>query len=195
MYDGRIYKKLVQKGILQSENNFSFIFNTDGVPIFKLSKVSIWPIYLIINELPYKKRMATENMLSSGLWFGEKKPAMWTFLKPFYKSLIDLEQGVTFQVKNKGSAACKAVLLGGTCDFPARCLVCNAMQLNGASSCWKCLQQGQTAKVSQRGHTRIFPFQKEDPKGPQRLFEDTLEHAKDALNNQSPGKRILLSME
>ena len=55
VYDGRIYKKLVQKGILQSENNFSFIFNTDGVPIFKSSKVSIWPIYLIINELPYRE--------------------------------------------------------------------------------------------------------------------------------------------
>ena len=188
VYDGRIYRRLVKDGILQSGNNFSFVFNTDGVPIFKSSKVSIWPIYLVINELPYKKRMATENMLLSGLWFGEKKPAMWSFLKPFYKSFVDLEQGVIFQVKNKGPVTCKAVLLGCTCDLPARCMICNAMQFNGASSCWKCLQEGKTAKVSQRGHTRVFPFMHHDPKGPQRTFDDTLMHAKDALQNQMSGK-------
>jgi len=189
VYDGRIYKRLVKDGILQSGNNFSFIFNTDGVPIFKSSQVSIWPIYLIINELPYKKRMATENMLFSGLWFGETKSSMWTFLKPFYKSFIDLEQGVTFQIKNKGSVTCKAVLPGGTCDLPARCMICNAMQFNGVSSCWKCLQTGQTAKVSQRGHTRVFAFQNDDPKGPHRTYAETIQHAKDTLNNQMSGKK------
>ena len=79
VYDGEVYQKLIKQGILQSENNFSFIFNTDGVPVFKSSKISIWPLLLVINELPYRKRMATENMLLAGLWFGEKMPAMWTF--------------------------------------------------------------------------------------------------------------------
>ena len=82
IYDGPLYKKLSNEGILSSPDNVSFLMNTDGVPVFKSSKVSIWPLYLIINELPYSKRMATENMIFAGLWFGEKKPAMWTFLKP-----------------------------------------------------------------------------------------------------------------
>ena len=50
--------------------------NTDGVPVFKSSKVSIWPLYLVINELNYSKRMAYENMIFVGLWFGEKKPTV-----------------------------------------------------------------------------------------------------------------------
>jgi len=35
IYDGRLYRSLVRKGILSSGNNISFIFNTDGVPVFK----------------------------------------------------------------------------------------------------------------------------------------------------------------
>ena len=60
--------------------------NTDGVTVFKSSKVSIRPLYLIINELPYGKQLATENMIFAGLWFGENKPAMWTFLNPHIHS-------------------------------------------------------------------------------------------------------------
>ena len=51
IYEGRLYRSLVRKGILSSGNNISFIFNTDGVPVLKSSKISIWPLYLIINEL------------------------------------------------------------------------------------------------------------------------------------------------
>ena len=64
IYDGRLYRTLVRRGILSSGNNISFIFNTDGVPVFKLSKVSIWPLYLIINELPHHKRFASEVLES-----------------------------------------------------------------------------------------------------------------------------------
>ena len=190
IYDGRLYRSLVSKGILSSENNISFIFNTDGVPVFKSSKVSIWPLYLIINELPYKKRFARENMLFAGMWFGEKKPAMWTFLKPFHQSFSKLEQGVNFSVHGIGNITCQGILLGGTCDLPARCLVCNAIQYNGASSCWKCLQQGKTVKTGQRGGcVRVFPYQMDDPKGPQQTRPETERHAKEALTNQLNGKK------
>ena len=40
---------------------------------------SIWPLYLIINEMPYNKRFTRKNMLFAGMWLEEKKPAMWTF--------------------------------------------------------------------------------------------------------------------
>ena len=97
IYDGRLYKSLVRKAILSSGNNISFIFNTDGIPVFKSSKVSIWPLYLIISE---------------GMWFGDKKPAMWTFLKPFQESFSKLEQGVNFTVIGIGNVTCQGVLLG-----------------------------------------------------------------------------------
>ena len=87
IYDGALYKKLSGNGgFLSFPDNVSFLMNTDGVPVFKSSKVSIWPLYLVINELDYSKCMANENMIFAGLWLKEKKPAMWTFLKPHSQS-------------------------------------------------------------------------------------------------------------
>ena len=43
----------------------------DGAPVFKSSKTSIWPIYLIVTELPYKQRNK-ENMILASLWYGNK---------------------------------------------------------------------------------------------------------------------------
>ena len=91
IYDGQLYKELCAKGLLCSKDNISFLMNTDGFPVFKSSKVSIWPLYFIINELDYRKRLSRENMLFAGLWFGEKQPTMWTFLKPHMKALERLK--------------------------------------------------------------------------------------------------------
>ena len=109
--------------------------------------------------------------------------------KPFHKSLSELEQGVNFTVNGIGNVTCQGVLLGGTCDLPARCLVCNAIQYNGASSCWKCLQQGKTVKTGKQGCVRAFPYQMEDPKGPQRTRAETEKHARHALANQLNDKK------
>lgn len=55
--DGEEYRKQCQPGVfLADPNNFSLIFNTDGIPLFKSSGVRIWPIYLAVNELPPCKR-------------------------------------------------------------------------------------------------------------------------------------------
>lgn len=67
IYDGNLYKALLAKGIFNNGDNISFLMNTDGVPVFKSSKVSIWPLYYIINELKYGKQIARENMLFAGL--------------------------------------------------------------------------------------------------------------------------------
>ena len=111
IYDGKLYRELINKGILNSGNNISFLFNTDGVPVFKSSKVSIWPLFLVINELPYEKRMAKENMIFAGLWFGDKKPAMATYLKPFYDKLQLLDKGILVQSPERGQLLCRSVLL------------------------------------------------------------------------------------
>lgn len=85
IYDGELYKSLSTSGVL-TRDDISFVLNTDGVPVFKSSKVSIWPVFVVINELPLKARMTNENVMLCGLWFGEKKPSMCTFLKPFHHS-------------------------------------------------------------------------------------------------------------
>lgn len=40
----------------ERESVFTFTLNTDGVPVFKSSGYQFWPLYLVINELPYQMR-------------------------------------------------------------------------------------------------------------------------------------------
>lgn len=71
VYDGKVYKELFKKGVLKNPN-ISFSMNTDGVAIFKSSKVSMWPVYMLINELPILQRKARENTLFYGVWISVK---------------------------------------------------------------------------------------------------------------------------
>ena len=53
VYDGNQYHNLFSNGgVLSDQNNLSLKVNTDGVPIFKSSGFSLWPIFFEINELP-----------------------------------------------------------------------------------------------------------------------------------------------
>lgn len=54
--DGSEYKS---KALLESYGNLSFLFNTDGVRVFKSNASQLWPIYLVINELPPDVRFVT----------------------------------------------------------------------------------------------------------------------------------------
>ena len=122
IFDGKLYKERFDNdGFLSSRKSISFLWNTDGVPIFKSSKFSIWPLYLVINELKPQKRFKSENLILTGLWFGDKKPLMWLFLKPFYFSMVTLQQGWDFQVTHKNQETeqmkIKGMLLAGSCEF------------------------------------------------------------------------------
>ena len=50
VYDGREYQH--HRVFLSKPENISLLLNTDGVSIFRSSTVSLWPILLVINELP-----------------------------------------------------------------------------------------------------------------------------------------------
>ena len=59
VYDGMEYQK--HRVFLSSPCNLSFACNTDGVAIFSSSSVSIWPVWLCINELPCSERFVSYN--------------------------------------------------------------------------------------------------------------------------------------
>ncbi|XP_056019403.1 uncharacterized protein LOC125661273 isoform X1 [Ostrea edulis] len=183
VYDGELYRSYSENGgPLSQQENVSFTFNTDGAPVFKSSKISVWPIFLVVNELPYKLRMLKENMLMAGLWFGPCKPAMGTFLSPFLDCFKRLHDGIQCFSPFLGNFTCRAYLLNGTADLPARSLLCNSVQYNGSFSCWKCLQKGETSERG-KGHTHIFPYITANPKGPERTVNDVHRDAQQAMNN------------
>lgn len=105
---------------------------------------------------------------------------MGTFLKPFQKTMRELQTGIQCESPEEGQFICRAILLCGTADLPARSLLCNLIQYNGADACSNCEQEGKT-EASGKGHVRIFPFIKDDLKGPVRTPVNVFENAKVAV--------------
>lgn len=187
IYDGELYKSLSKDGGVLSDrfpHNISFTLNTDGVPLFKSSKFSIWPVYLMINELPFKQRKQCENMVFCGLWFGDSKPFMGSFFRPIHKSLKKLEEeGINVTINNE-NVNCKAFLICSTADLPAKSTLMNMTQFNGAFSCSRCFEKGETFKTSSGGSVHIFPFNRELPFGRERTTKDCMQDAIKAVHSK-----------
>ena len=82
MMEHCIYSALSRSGeFLSSVCNISFQWNTDGVPLFRSSSYSMWPMYFKINKLPQRMRNGLNNKILAGVWFGTTKPSVNTFLK------------------------------------------------------------------------------------------------------------------
>lgn len=187
IYDGKLYKEFSKEGgFLSSPNNISLFWYTDGIPLFKSSSMSLWPLFFTVNELPYKKRTLKENVLIAGLWFGDSKPCMGTFLKPFNQTLEELKDGFDVQLSDGSNKRVKAMLIGGTCDMPAKSQVLNMIQFNGAFGCPKCLQPGKTVP-SGAGHTHVYPYMMDNPNGPKRTIDGFREAADTAYES---GQRV-----
>ena len=55
--DGEEYKKHCKPGgILHNSNNISVVLNSDGIPIFRSSGIGVWPVQMVINEIPPNER-------------------------------------------------------------------------------------------------------------------------------------------
>lgn len=185
IYDGHVYKQLSKDGGPLSEKypyNISVTINTDGVPVFKSSNSSVWPVFLMVNELPFHLRRRKENLILAGLWFGRTKPFMPTFCDVLHKSLMNLENnGVEVSIENGETGICKLFLICLSADIPAKSSIMNMNQHNGDSSCIKCLQPGQNVRTVSGGNVRVFPYKEEDPTGPKRNHMDCLKNANTAL--------------
>ncbi len=182
-------------GILSQAENISLIWNTDGIPVFKSSSYSLWPLYFIINELPYKLRMCKQNSLLSGIWFGNSKLEMQMFLKPIRNTRAKFESsGVTVCINIKGiikQITTRVFLLAGTADLPAKCAVLNFRQYNGFYGCDKCLQPGSTLSLGPRSHTYIYPFVSGNPSGPLRSHQLTIDDVKHFVTSGNTRNGVL----
>ena len=158
IYNGLIYEKhLKNYGFLANPDNISFLWNADGVPLFKSSKISIWPIFLVINELEPSLKFKSENIIFAGIRYSSKKPEAALFLEPLYKELKLLKEGIKVNIPAANtdtyfSKLIKAILIAGNFDLPARCLISVTVQFNGKYGCIKCLQQGESRKTEKGGN-------------------------------------------
>jgi hypothetical protein len=73
VYDGTIYKTLLESSdgtLIKTQKAFTFTINTDGISMCDKSKLDIWPVYLVINEIKAEYRYSIENVVIAGnSWF------------------------------------------------------------------------------------------------------------------------------
>jgi hypothetical protein len=146
-----LYKELIIKHGL-GPNDLSLTWNTDGIPVFKSSNYSIWPLQAFVNELPPFLR--SKNILLLGLWFGQK-PIMNIFLRPFVEECRKLElHGFTFGNEILPRKVFSLLL---SADSPARAIVRNVKQFNGQYGCDWCEFEGETVPSNGGPPVRYYP--------------------------------------
>jgi hypothetical protein len=64
--DGSIYKEFSNAEEVKAQKAFSLLINTDGISIAKNSKLTCWPIFFVINELPIEHRFSIDNIILAG---------------------------------------------------------------------------------------------------------------------------------
>nr|XP_047145514.1 uncharacterized protein LOC124818557 [Hydra vulgaris] len=62
------------------------VVNTDGIPVFKLSKWTLWPLLASIHNFPYSLQIT--NILFFGFWSSFKKPNVQLLLSCFVDFLL-----------------------------------------------------------------------------------------------------------
>lgn len=178
--DGAEYKKFKQNGgFLTNEDHLTLLFNTDGIPLYKSSKVNIWPVFLAINELPPEERFAKKNMILWGLWQGKGKPRFSTFFEVFTDDLIALKHE-GFTIMNKFHP--KLMLSLGSTDLQGKAYLLSMSHHNGVCGCITCEEEGFTTKQG-KGHVRCYPFR--DPPATLRTSSSVLENSLSAVESNT----------
>lgn len=115
--------------------------------------MSLWPVYLVVNNLPPAIRMNSENVILCSLWCGPSKPPMQLLLASVVKNLKKLATlGISLPTP-AGIKTIRGKLLLGVFDLPAKAAVLNMKQFNGEYGCPTCLHNG----THQRGAWVYLP--------------------------------------
>jgi len=156
--------------------SLSLTCNIDGVPVFRSSNTSIWPVYYTLNNLPFEQRRS--NILLHGIWSGSGKPNMDCFLTPVVDELVALhEQKLVWKTKTGVELKTCVNFDLLVCDSVARSPLQKIKQFNGECGCSFCLHTG---TVLQKGHgfVRTYPLEVNVPES--RTHEQTLQFAVEA---------------
>ncbi|XP_071958667.1 uncharacterized protein [Antedon mediterranea] len=180
IYDGEIYKR---RNTSTDTLLLTLTWHFDGVSVSKSSKQSIWPLHAVINELPPKRRFNKNRILMFGLWSGDSKPQMPSFMIPLTPIINDLyNNGISI-----GGREVKVLFHVGTMDLLAMCLTKNMQQFNGKHGCGMC--EVSSVRVPKgKGSVSVYPWIPAKPK--LRTANDMMEQAKEAMQTKDCVKGI-----
>ena len=128
-------ESLIGSGDIASDSGkLELQFNVDGLPLFKSSNLSMWPILCIVRNSQCKKTLIV------GCYCGESKPAnVQAYFERFVNELQHI-LSVGFDYMNEHF---DVVIHSFVCDAPARAMVKNIKGHSGYSACEKCHVEGE----------------------------------------------------
>lgn len=140
---------------VKRSTDFSLSFNSDGVNIFNSSnRRSLYPILLLINELPYY--LSKKYYLLGGLWYGEGKPNFDLFLQGIIEQMNALyTQGLTWKTMTGTEITSFFHFPICPVDCPIRCVLQGLKQFNGCFGCTWCDHPGKQVKKG-AGSARVY---------------------------------------
>ena len=182
IYDGVLYKNFVESLPLIERNSYATCnFNSDGSPVFKSSNCSIWPVQIMINELPINVRQ--NKTITWALWFGKNKPNMDIFLSAFAESMNEFSSdGIPCAILNE----VKKIKLYPICccvDSVARAPMQGLIQFNGRFGCNWCLHPGELVKKKKKRVIK-YPLMEDIPETRTEL--ETVKHMDGACDSKKP---------
>ncbi|GES94501.1 transposase domain-containing protein [Rhizophagus clarus] len=177
IYDGKLYKKLVERGLFANPTDIALSLSLDGFQIFKHKTNDYWVILFINNNLSPEIRVKKENLLITMVIPGPNAPKdMSTFLQPIINELQVLEEGILcFNGYTQQQFLLKAYVTHCTGDIPAISKCLNLVGHNAYKGCRFCNLLG-TCHI--KNHHIYFPLNKQHGN----LVLRTHEEAEDTIN-------------
>ena len=125
--------RLLREEHLRTLSEVSLQVNIDGMPLFKSSNESFWPILGLLQQEEQPEPFVI------GLWVGTSKPNdSNAFMSNFIDEMKEIEvNGVTYADK-----AYKVTIANFVCDTPARSFVKKTKGHTGYFACDNCVQRG-----------------------------------------------------
>ncbi|XP_064461608.1 uncharacterized protein LOC135385475 [Ornithodoros turicata] len=137
--DGALYRNMRLQSWWE-DTDVTVTFSTDGANVFKSRPASVWPLQLIINEMPLPARW--HNIIIGGLWFSSHHPNMFMYLKVFIDKLRKLGTVMWEDASTSRQISSHVHVLACSVDAPARAMVLNRKQYNGYDGCPWCYHPG-----------------------------------------------------
>lgn len=123
-----------EAGPLAAPDGIGLVSSSEGVPVFKSSKGSLWPVYMMLTNISPRQRVKREILIVAALWFGPTKPNMDILFQPILSSISSFRKdGISVQ-----SSVLRPMVVMGVFDLPAKAAATNTKQFNGKHGCFYC---------------------------------------------------------
>ncbi|CAF2017072.1 unnamed protein product [Rotaria magnacalcarata] len=157
--------------------SISLNIHTDGAPLVRTTKSSLWPCMASIVELPPQVRENQKNIIILCLWNSSIKSSVNLFMKDSIQQLLDLATPFTLSINDlQFSISVRTQLF--LADLPAKALFWKTINYNGYNACTNCFTEGEY-----KSRQVLYPYNKNNYR--QRTHVEFLATAEEVDNRTS----------